>query len=91
MYRNLQIFQLKNRGIKNVLFSMQKIKGKRSWFTNGNILLNNISTFIHTESLVTKLDIISVSNPAYTITIFIIPPSLKNTGQSCKRHPNTHA
>jgi hypothetical protein len=38
-----------------------------------------------------KLDIISVSNPAYTITIFIIPLSLKNTGHSFKRHPNTQA
>jgi hypothetical protein len=38
-----------------------------------------------------KLDIISVSNSAYTSTGLIILPSFINTGQSFKSHPKTHA
>jgi len=53
--------------------------------------LSHVNIFIHTESLITKLDIISVSYPVYKTTGSIIPPSFINTGHSFKIHPNIHA
>jgi hypothetical protein len=70
---------------------MEIMKGKYSWFSIVNMLLNKVNILIHTESLITKLNIISVSVSAYTTTGLIIPPSFINTGQSYKSHPNIHA
>ena len=67
------------------------MKGKYPWFPIGNILMKQVNIFIHIKFLITKLDIISVSNSAYTSTGLIIPPSFINIGKSFKRHPNTHA
>jgi hypothetical protein len=67
------------------------MKGKYSWFPTVNILLNHVNIFIHTDCLITKLDIISVANSAYTSADLIIPSSFINIGQSFKSHPNTHA
>jgi hypothetical protein len=74
----------------NCLISISIIKGKYPWFPIGNILLSQVNIFIHTELLITKLDIISVSVSAYT-TNMIIPPSFINIGKPFKSHPNTHA
>ena len=75
----------------NYLISMSIIKDQYSWFPIGNIIWNHVNIFIHTESLITKLDIISVANCAYRATDLIIPSSFINIGQSFKIHPNTHA
>jgi len=67
------------------------MKGNYSWFPIGNILLNYVNIFIHTEYLITKLDIISVANCTYTSTHLIIQSSFINILQYFKSHPNTHA
>ena len=67
------------------------MKRKYSWFTNVNIILNHVNMFNITETLITKLDVISLSVSAYTSTCLIIPLSFINTGQSFHSHPNTHA
>ena len=41
------------------------MKGKYSWFPIGNILLIQVNMFINTETLITKLDVISVSNSLF--------------------------
>jgi hypothetical protein len=56
------------------------MKGKYSWFPIVNILLNHVNMFIHTEYLITKLDIISVLNSAYASTDWIIPPIFIDIG-----------
>jgi hypothetical protein len=66
------------------------MKSKYPWFPIGNILLNQVNIFIHTEFLITKLDIISDSVSGYTSTNLIIPPSFINIGKSFRNHPNIH-
>jgi len=51
------------------------MKGKYSWFSIGNILLNHVNIFIHTDYLITKLYIISIANCAYRATDLITPSS----------------
>jgi len=80
MYRNLENVQLQSCGIMNCLICIQIKKGNYSWIPIGNMLWNNVNMFIHIDYLITKLDIISVSNSAYTSTGLIIPPSFINTG-----------
>jgi hypothetical protein len=64
MYLNLRNVQLKSRSKMNCLISIKIIKGKYFWFPIGNIFLNHVNIFIHTDYLITKLDTISVSKSA---------------------------
>jgi len=67
------------------------MKVKYFWFPIGNILLIQVNMFINTETLITKLYVISFYVSAYTSTGLIIPTIIINTGQSFHSHPNTHA
>ena len=67
------------------------MKGKYFWFLTGNMLWNPVNMFIHTDYLIMKLHIISVSNSAYRTACLIIPPSFINTGYKFKSHLNTQA
>jgi len=53
--------------------------------------LIQVNKFINTETVITKLAVISVSVSAYKSTGLIIPPSFVNIGHSFQSHPNTQA
>jgi hypothetical protein len=91
MLINIEKIQLESCGKMNCLINISIIKSNYFWFPIINILFNYVNIFIHTEYLITKLDIIFVANFAYSSTGLIIPSSFINTGQSFKSHPNTHA
>jgi hypothetical protein len=64
---------------------MQVMKGKYSCFPIGNMLWKHVNMFKHTDYIMMKLDIISVSFSAYTSTGLMIPLSFINTEKSSSR------